>query len=215
MSLRRSGRVSRVVAVRVPQAERTARMRERLARAAFEVIRDGGYVNFRTAAVATAAGVSQGAQLHHYPTKHSLAEAAIEYAYAQSGAASLARVQAPGAETDPLRALLDDSRAFFLSDYFRVALDILMAGGGDVALREALIRSTLRHRQQVERLWLERLLAAGWSLTDAEDLLALTLSMVRGLAIRALVEPAPERIERLCERWYAIALAALPSGRGT
>jgi protein-disulfide isomerase len=63
---------------RVPQAERSARMQRRLAQAAYEVIRDGGYVHFRTAAVARAAGVSQGAQLHHFPTKNSLAEAAIE-----------------------------------------------------------------------------------------------------------------------------------------
>ena len=64
---------------RVPQAERSARMQRRLAQAAYEVIRDGGYVHFRTAAVARAAGVSQGAQLHHFPTKNSLAEAAIDY----------------------------------------------------------------------------------------------------------------------------------------
>ena len=34
---------------RVPQAERSARMQRRLAQAAYEVIRDGGYVHFRTA----------------------------------------------------------------------------------------------------------------------------------------------------------------------
>lgn len=186
-------------------------MRERLARAAFEVIRDGGYVNFRTAAVAVAAGVSQGAQLHHFPTKSSLAEAAIEYAYAQSSACSLANLAAAMSHTDPLRALIADSRAFFLSDYFRVALDILMAGGKDETLRQALIATTLSHRQKVERQWLERLLAQGWSLGAAEDVLALTMSVVRGFAIRALVEPAPEKIEHLCARWYELLQAGLAS----
>ncbi len=190
------------------QSERSARMRERLARAAFEVIRDAGYVNFRTAAVARAAGVSQGAQLHHFPTKNSLAEAAIDYAWAEATAGSLARIAefAPGG--DVLRAIMADSQAFFFSDYFRVALDILMAGGNDAALRDALVASTLAHRQQVERLWLEKLLERGFTLGDAEDVLALGMSVVRGLAIRALVEPDQARFQHLCERWTRIVEAA-------
>lgn len=187
---------------RLTQAERRARMRRRLSRAAFEVIRDGGYVNFRTAAVSRVAGVSQGAQLHHFPTKNSLAEAAIEYAWEQATLASIDRIDAFASGGDIVRALLDDSRAFFFSDYFRVALDILMAGGNEQALRDELVASTLKHRQRVERLWLERLVAEGWQLTDAEDVLALTMSLVRGFAIRALVEPDVARFDRLCDRWH-------------
>ena len=197
-------RVSPAAPARVPQAERSALMRARLARAAFEVVRDQGYVNFRTAAVARQAGVSQGAQLHHHPTKSSLALAAIEYAYEESTAASLARAAALGAGADPVDALLDDARAFFFSAHFRVALDILMAGGNDADLREELIEKTLRHRGRVERIWLEKLVDAGWPLTDAEDALALSLSLVRGCAIRALVEPAQRGAERLLARWRTL-----------
>lgn len=193
---------------RVPQAERSARMQRRLAQAAYEVIRDGGYVNFRTAAVARAAGVSQGAQLHHFPTKNSLAEAAIEYAWSQSTEDSLARIRAFDGGDDILAALMADSQAFFFSDYFRVALDILMAGGNDLALRDALVASTLSHRSRVERLWLEKLVEQGWKLPDAEDVLALSMSVARGFAVRALVEPGRERFERLCARWVAILRAA-------
>lgn len=193
---------------RVPQAERSARMQRRLAQAAYEVIRDGGYVHFRTAAVARAAGVSQGAQLHHFPTKNSLAEAAIEYAWSQSTEDSLARIHAYDGDQDILAALMADSQAFFFSDYFRVALDILMAGGNELALRDALVASTLRHRSRVERLWLEKLVEYGWKLPDAEDVLALSMSVARGFAVRALVEPGRERFDRLCARWVAILEAA-------
>ncbi len=193
---------------RVPQAERSARMQRRLAQAAYEVIRDGGYVNFRTAAVARAAGVSQGAQLHHYPTKNSLAEAAIEHAWSQSTEDSLARIRAFDGDDDILAALMADSQAFFFSDYFRVALDILMAGGNELALRDALVASTLRHRSRVERLWLEKLVEQGWKLPDAEDVLALSMSVARGFAVRALVEPGRARFERLCTRWVEILRAA-------
>ena len=45
---------------RMTQDQRSALTKDKLARAAFEVIRDVGYAGFRTAAVAKAAGVSQG-----------------------------------------------------------------------------------------------------------------------------------------------------------
>src|SRR4249919_1715852 len=64
---------------RMTQDQRSALTKDKLARAAFEVIRDVGYAGFRTAAVAKAAGVSQGGQLHHFPTKDDLALAAVEY----------------------------------------------------------------------------------------------------------------------------------------
>ncbi len=193
---------------RVPQAERSARMRRRLAQAAYEVIRDTGYVNFRTAAVARTAGVSQGAQLHHFPTKNSLAQAAIDYAWSQASADSLARIAQFVPSNDVMATLMDDSQAFFFSDYFRVALDILMAGGNDRDLRESLVASTLVHRGRVERLWLEKLIEQGWRLPDAEDVLALSMSITRGFAVRALVEPDRERFERLCARWVALVAQA-------
>lgn len=186
---------------RVPQTERTALMKGRLAQAAFDLIHEQGYVNFRTAAVARRAGVSQGAQLHHYPTKNSLALAAIEHAYDRSTEATAQRIASLPRDIDPLDALLDDAQAFFLSPNFRVALDILMAGGADATLKQELTALTLRQRGRVERLWLERLVDAGWSLSAAEDLLAMTLCLVRGLAVRALVEPIDESRERLFARW--------------
>jgi len=190
-------------------------MRERLSRAAFEVIRDGGYVNFRTAAVSQAAGVSQGAQLHHFPTKSSLARAAIDYAWAHATAESLARIGTCEPDGDIVADIVEDASAFFFSDYFNVALDILMAGGKDESVRDDLIASTLRHRRQVERAWLEKLVAGGWSLADAEDVLALTMSLVRGFAIRALVEPDRERYDGLAERWCALVERAglVPAGK--
>ena len=105
-------------------------------------------------------------------------------------------------------ALVDDSLAFFFSEYFLVALDILMAGGGDAGLRVALVDCTLDHRRGIERLWLEKFVEHGWSLGDAEDVLALTMSLARGFAIRALVEPRPERYAALAARWLELLRAA-------
>src|SRR3546814_7475705 len=68
------------------QGERSEEMRERVAHATFEVIAARGFSGLRTAAVAEQAGVSQGALLHHFETKHGLTLATIEYAFARASA---------------------------------------------------------------------------------------------------------------------------------
>lgn len=191
--------------VRVPQAERTAQMKARLCKAAFELIRDHGFVNFRTAAVTRHAGVSQGAHLHHFPTKDSLALATMQYAYEQTTAESLRAIAALPRGAEPVPAMLEDARGFFLSAHFRVALDILMAGGSDDGFRQHLVALTQRYRGRVERAWLEKLVDDGWPLAAAEDLLMMTFSLVRGFALRLLVDPDPASFERVFARWQLLA----------
>ena len=109
--------------------------------------------------------------------------------------------------------LLEDAKVYFLSPYFRVALDILMAGGADAALKQELTATALRQRGRVERLWLERLVDAGWSLSAAEDVLSMTLCLVRGVAVRALVEPVGTLVDRLFPRWEALVQTLAKQGR--
>src|SRR5260370_14916843 len=65
------------------QAERSEETRTRILKAAANLIRKRGYARFRTAEAAKEAGLSRGAQLHHFPTKHSLVVATLEYVFEQ------------------------------------------------------------------------------------------------------------------------------------
>ncbi len=192
---------------RIPHAVRSARMQQRLSEAAYEVIREGGYANFRTSAVSKRAGVSQGAQLHHYPTKNSLAIAAMEHAYGRAYE-QFERNLASRAEGDDLiELILKDFADFYLSEYFMVALDILMAGGKNEELHEEVTEMSRQFRDTVERHWLEQLVDDGWSLTLAEDVLALSHSLVRGFATRALIRNDPAEFDRLLKRWRQMVQA--------
>ncbi len=186
---------------RIPHAVRSAKMQQRLSKAAFEVIREVGYANFRTSAVSKRAGVSQGAQLHHYPTKDSLAIAALEYAYGEAREKFEQNLANSESSDDLLNLILQDSADFYLSDYFMVALDILMAGGKNEELHKQLTGMSRQFRDQVERAWLEKLVDDGWSLTLAEDVLALSHSLVRGFATRALIRNDQAEFDRLLRRW--------------
>ncbi len=192
---------------RTPHAVRSARMRQRLSRAAYEVIQEGGYVNFRTSAVSKRAGVSQGAQLHHYPTKNSLAIAALEYAYGEAYEQFKRNVASRAGGAELIDLILKDFQDFYLSDYFAVALDILMAGGKNEELHEELTDKSRAFRDEVERYWLEQLVDDGWPLTLAEDVLALSHSLVRGFTTRALIRNDKRQFDRLVKRWREIVLS--------
>ena len=59
----------RVTTTRVPQEERTRAMRQRLLDACVECLVERGWSGTSTTLVSQRAGVSRGAQLHHFPTR--------------------------------------------------------------------------------------------------------------------------------------------------
>ncbi len=194
---------------RTPQAQRTATMRHRLAKAAFEVIKDVGYANFRTSAVSKKAGVSQGAQLHHYPTKNDLTLAAMQYAYEQSNSIFTRNIAAFNADQDPIDAAMKDAEDFFMSDYFMVALDILMAGGKNKELREQQIELAVSSRSAVEQAWTQKLIELGWDAEAAEDILGLSFCLVRGYVIKMLISDNPKQYQRMVTRWKDMVKATI------
>src|SRR5260370_12456519 len=106
------------------QAERTQGTRARILDAAVEVLRKKGYAHFRTADVARAAGVSRGAQLHHFATKEKLVYATLEHVFQNVLETSRRRVRALRKADDPLEHAAADAREFFFSTAFFISLDI-------------------------------------------------------------------------------------------
>lgn len=68
---------------RQTQAERTAATRTALLEATVEVLAERGYAGTSTTEIARRAGVSRGAQLHHFPAKSDLVGAALDHVFAE------------------------------------------------------------------------------------------------------------------------------------
>jgi AcrR family transcriptional regulator len=203
------------IQTRLTQDQRSALTKDKLARAAFEVIRDVGYAGFRTAAVAKAAGVSQGGQLHHFPTKDDLALAAIQYGNAvatQKTTENLARFTA---DDEPIKAVIEDSMDYYFSGAFDVAIDVVKAGSQNLELRREIADASRQFREFAERGWLEKLVERGWSVSDAHDIIDLSTSLVRGFAIRKWIHRDSGQYKRLLDRWVDVVYAsfATPSQR--
>ncbi|NSM55935.1 TetR/AcrR family transcriptional regulator, partial [Serratia marcescens] len=87
--------------------------RLRILKAAANLIRRRGYARFRTAEVAAEAGVSRGAQLHHFPTKDSLVVATLEHVFEQAQVVSRRRAAAINRPRDLVEAVIEDAKEFF------------------------------------------------------------------------------------------------------
>jgi AcrR family transcriptional regulator len=189
-------------------------MQERLLKAACRVLRRHGYAGLRTAEVSRIAGVSRGAQLHHFPTKERLVLATTEYIFNATTERALARAQAALASGDPIEDLIRDGSTFFFSDDFLVLLDLVLMGEKYRKIREHIFALARAHRLAVEEAWLQVLQKrAGLDAARAETTLWLTLSLIRGLAVRSLWQPDTELFKRLLDEWKGLVARSLTTQR--
>lgn len=185
------------------QAERTQGTRTRILDAAVEVLRKKGYAHFRTADVSRAAGVSRGAQLHHFATKEKLVYATMEHVFQNVLETSRKRARALKPGEDPMEKMIADAREFFFSTPFFISLDIATSIN-NARFRNRLMAMVRDARLPAEQAWRQALVASGMAEREADDLLWLTLALVRGLAVRMLWQNEPARFDRLLKVWRSV-----------
>jgi AcrR family transcriptional regulator len=120
------------------QEERSAETRRRLMDATVACLHERGYAHTTTVEVAARAGVSRGAQLHHFPTKDDLVVKALEYVFGLrvEELRALAAELPAGKPEDRLKALIDLLWPVFKGPTFYAWLELVVASRTDPALRD-------------------------------------------------------------------------------
>src|SRR6185437_15463273 len=126
-------------AVRVSQEERSRAMRARLMDATIDCLVEHGFGGTSTTLISERAGVSRGAQLHHFPTKNDLVVAAVEHLSELRGE-DLRRAarELPGGRKRT-RAVLEMLADHFTGPVFTAALELWVAARTDEALHRAVV----------------------------------------------------------------------------
>ncbi|CUR54898.1 Transcriptional regulator, TetR family [metagenome] len=189
--------------VRVPQEERTRAMRARLLEATVECLVERGWSGTSTTLVSQRAGVSRGAQLHHFPTKNALVLAAIEHLSEVRGRELAAAASSLPSGPDRTRAVLDMMVEHFLSPVFTAALELWVAARTDAQLLAALTPLEQRIGREIHRLTVE-LLGVDEGRPGARELVQATLDMVRGLGVANLISDDRRRRDRVLDAWAAV-----------
>jgi len=195
-------RVARKVPkVRRTQAERTEETRRRILDASVDLLASKGYAAFRTADVAEVAGVSRGAQTHHFPSKDDLVVAVVEHVFERASEMGRKRAHQVKSVDEAIKALIADSQEFFFSELFLIALDLAIQARAQSGKAGTVLQISAAARLPVEASWLSALIESGVPAEVAEDLLWLTNSIVRGLAVRRLWQNDTARFNRLFKLW--------------
>jgi hypothetical protein len=135
--------------------------------------------------------------------------ATLSHVFEDARALSRARAAAIDPPDDILAAVIEDAREFFFNEHFKVALDIVLSTSTDAAVRKQVLEVSRKARRPVESAWSAALVGRGVPPPLASDLVALTLSLVRGMAIRTLWDDDPEWFERLFALWRRMVEAFL------
>ncbi|MFN8192273.1 MAG: TetR/AcrR family transcriptional regulator [Nocardioidaceae bacterium] len=185
---------------RVPQEERTRAMRARLLEATVELLVERGFAGTSTTLVSERAGVSRGAQLHHFPTKNDLVVAAVGHLTQVRGAelAEAARRLPDGPHRT--RAVLQMLGDHFSSPVFTAALELWVAARTDPTLLAAVAPLEQRVGREVHRVTVE-LLGADESRPGVRELVQATLDLVRGLGLANTITDDAKRRGRILDRW--------------
>lgn len=183
------------------QAERSGETRRRILDAAVQLLGERGYAGLRTTEVAEAAGVSKGAQTHHFPSKDELVVAVVEHVFVRASEQARVRAKRATSPDEAIKALLADAQEFFFSELFLIALDLAIQGRLREGGANAVAEISAATRLPVEAHWRAALVDSGVPADMADDLLWLTLSIVRGLAVRRLWQHDPPRFKRLFALW--------------
>jgi len=99
--------------------------------------------------------------------------------------------------------MIADAREFFFSTPFFISLDIATSIN-NARFRNRLMAMVRDARLPAEQAWRQALVAGGMPDREADDLLWLTLALVRGLAVRMLWQNEPARFDRLLKVWRGV-----------
>ncbi len=174
------------------QEERSAETRRRLLDATVACLFERGYAGTTTTEIATRAGVSRGAQLHHFPRKDELVVSALEYVFELRLADMSAAIAEPpsGSREHRLAVVIDAMWPMFKGPTFYAWLELVVASRTDPALNDAVRAASVRFGEGI-RVGLAALLDWPGDREDRlHDLISIVFGQLEALALeRVLFEP--------------------------
>ncbi|WP_091917152.1 TetR/AcrR family transcriptional regulator [Mesorhizobium sp. YR577] len=193
------------------QAERSASTREKILQATIDLLVELGNARLTTALVDERAGVSSGARAHHFRSKADLVVAATSHTYERAGELGRQRALSARTSLEPLREFTKDCLSIYFDWPFIAALEVVMTARSDEALMTRLRPVLEQFHSGMKATWLEALVAAGYETEQAEEDLALTLNLIRGMAVNKMWKNDESTYTALLDTWCAGRAAARPT----
>jgi len=187
------------------QSERSAATRHLLLEATVACLVDLGYAGTTSSAVAERAGVSRGAQLHHYGTRQQLIAAAVEHLSDQRMTQVREQVAALVDDASRPRRALDLLAEALSGPLWAATLELWTAARVDTALREELLPVEQRITADLARL-------CRTYVTDDPMKVQLTLDLLIGRGLGAVLLPVSRARQRQAlDAWAQLLACPAPA----
>ncbi len=199
-------------AKRRTQSERSAATRQALLKAARDTICELGYSATTTAVTAERAGVSRGAQLHHYATKQDLLLSVVDYIHAgvERDVDEITH-RIDGSPDEDIRLFIRELwERVFSEDNFNPNIELVTAARTNPELSSRLQKRWKRLAANYDKVWKQTLKRSDHHSPQAKALLTLTLNLLRGMAVQRIAmgnDPAYFRI--MLDQWTDIVKLVL------
>lgn len=182
-----------------PVQQRAVATRQRLLDAAIDCLVDRGYAGTTTTVVCQRAGLSRGAQLHHFPTREELVVSAIGHLARRRFADLAEQADAVATADDPVGAGVRLLWSLFSGPLFFAATELWLAARTDPGLHASLYPAERELGRDVHRLCRtvlpEHVTAAPWF----DRALDTTAYLMRGLALSRVLKDDPAEVGRVLD----------------
>lgn len=185
--------------------ERGRATRQKLLSAAIDSVAELGYTGATMDRVVALAGVSRGAQMHHFPTKSLLMQAAMALLLDQATEDLRDQTETMRArKSDPSEVFWYLWERYFSNKLFAVMMELIIAARTDEELRLALQPVTERFHQQVDDCFY--LLSRGANYHEERIVVALnlTMSLLRGMGLQVILFDRPDYYKAQLDEWTRI-----------
>jgi len=199
------------------QSERSAATQKALLDAAREVISVRGFAKMTMAEVATKAGVSRGALLHHYATKQDLLLAAVDYILTkvEMDVKQISKRIISGTDEDISEFICELWNRVFHPNNFAVNLELVIAARSNDALSERLSKRWVQLANAYHKTWIETLEQTGNTSPEAIALLPITVNFLRGMALQRIgMGVDQDYFSEQLERWTEVVKTTLRNTTG-
>lgn len=210
-----AGQLGPGTARRRTQTERSDAMRRRLVDATIECLTKDGYGATTVSSIVRRAGVSRGAQLHHFPNKHALILQATEHlmrrAYRVLGQMLLEIAE----DQDRVKAVVDGAwKAIYGTRLFDAYFELMIAARHDAELSVALQQLSERTLRTVDGAITHYFEARGEQAEVPRDLFVLTHWLLSGLSAGRHAASAGMDGRHYLEAWARLLSTQLRGRRG-
>ena len=188
------------------QAERSERTRELLLDATVDCLVELGYAHTTVQEICQRAGLSRGAQQHHFTTKAELMTSALGHLFTRLSAQILSTTTELPPGPERIEQGIDQLWAAYSGTLSTAAVELWVAARTDPELRRSLLpvdralgHATLQFYRQI--------VGSDVDEQRAETLLLLTVNLIRGLALDAMIGGDATRRATLLTEWKTLVRA--------